>query len=150
MSHASDRSLLVALTVAVSAVTAIAGMALLGLWIGALFGGGPVSAGAVAASFAVTTIALVVVLAGTVIDWMAPAVRWLRLLGLALVTPIIPVAAIAVGAVALHLAHKHTVIGFLVFTAVVIALSAAWSQTAAAMSVKRPNNCGNPEAHSAP
>jgi hypothetical protein len=139
-----------ALTVAVSAVTAIAGLALLGLWIGALFGGGPVSVGAVAVLFAASTIALVVVLAGTVIDWMAPAVRWLRLLGLALVTPIIPVAAIALGAVALHLAHKHIVVGFLVFTAVVITLSAAWSQVATAASVKWPKNCGKTEAHSAP
>jgi hypothetical protein len=120
------------------------------LWIGALFGGGPVSVGAVALLFAITTIALVVVLAGTVIDWMAPAVRWLRLLGLALVTPIIPVAAIAVGAVALHLAHKHIVIGFLVFTAFVVMLSLAWSRMAAAVSVRLPNDCASREAHPAP
>jgi len=146
MSRPRDRSLLVALTLTVSVVMALAGLALLGVWIGALFGGGPVSVSAVTVLFAATTIALVVVLAGTVIDWMAPAVRWLRLLGLALVTPIIPVAAIAVGAVALHLAHKHIVIGSLVFTAVVITLSAAWSQIASVVSVMSPSDCGNAKA----
>jgi len=150
MSLSGRRSLMVALTAAVSAVTGISGLALAMLWIGALFGGGPVSVSAVAAVFATTTTACVVVLAGTVIDWMAPAVRWLRLLGLALVTPIIPVAAIAVGAVALHVAHKQFLIAFVTFTAVVVTLSAAWSQMAAAVSVKWPNDCGNPEAHPVP